>query len=56
MSFNTVNELAVYVYARNSSHKDFAEVLDLTQKIYPDLKRAYYPAIVAASRGALTEP
>lgn len=52
MSFNNVNELAVYMYAKNSSHKDFAEVLDLTQKIYPDLKTAYYPAIVAASRAA----
>lgn len=50
MSFNSVNDLAVYMYAKNSSHKSYAEVLDLTQKIYPDLKTAYMPAIVAASR------
>lgn len=50
LSFNSVNDLAVYMYAKNSSHKDYAEVLDLTQKIYPDLKSAYFPAIVAASR------
>ncbi len=50
MSFNSVNELAVYMYAKNSSHKDYAAVLDLTQKVYPDLKTAYLPAIVAASR------
>lgn len=50
LSFNSVNDLAVYMYAKNSGHKDYAEVLDLTQKIYPDLKSAYFPAIAAASR------
>ncbi len=52
LSFNSVNDLAVYMYAKNSSHKDYAAVLDLTQKIYPDLKTGYYPAIAAASRAA----
>jgi hypothetical protein len=50
ISFNSVQELAVYMYAKNSAHKDFAEALALTQEIYPDLKTAYYPAIVNASR------
>jgi hypothetical protein len=50
MSFNTVQELAVYMYAKNSSHKDYVEALKLTQEIYPELKTAYYPAIAAASR------
>ncbi len=50
MSFNSVNDLAVYMYAKNSAHKDYAAVLDLTQKVYPDLKTAYFPAIAAASR------
>jgi hypothetical protein len=49
MSFNTVQDLAVYMYAKNSSHKDFAAVLKLTQEIYPDLKTGYYPAIYNAS-------
>lgn len=49
MSFNTVQELAVYMYAKNSSHKDYAEALKLTQEIYPELKTAYFPAIAAAS-------
>lgn len=52
ISFNTVQELAVYMYAKNSAHKDFAEALELTQEIYPDLKTAYYPAIVSASEQA----
>lgn len=50
LSFNTVNDLAVYMYAKNSMHKDYAEALKLTQEIYPELKQAYYPAIITASR------
>ena len=52
LSFNSVNELAVYMYAKNSTHKDFAEALKLTQDIYPELKTAYYPAIISASAAA----
>lgn len=52
MSFNSVNDMAVYMYAKNSSHKDFAEALKLAQDIYPELKTAYYPAIINASRAA----
>jgi len=51
LSFNSVQELAVYMYAKNSTHKDFNEALKLTQEIYPELKEAYYPAILNASRG-----
>jgi hypothetical protein len=51
LSFNTVQELAVYMYAKNSAHKDYQEALKLTQAIYPDLKEAYFPAIAMASRG-----
>lgn len=50
LSFNSLEELAVYMYATNSEHKDFAEALKLTQEIYPELKTAYYPAIVNASQ------
>lgn len=50
LSFGSVNDLAVYMYVKNSSHKDYSEVLQLTQKIYPDLQTAYLPAIAAASR------
>lgn len=50
LSFNSLDELAVYLYATNSAHKDFDEALKLTQEIYPELKTAYYPAIVNASQ------
>jgi hypothetical protein len=51
MSFNNIDDLAVYMYVKNSSHKDFAEALKLTQDIYPELKTRYAPAILAASSG-----
>jgi hypothetical protein len=49
LSFDRAEDLAVYMYATNSSHKDFAEVLSLTQKIYPELQQGYYQALVKAS-------
>jgi hypothetical protein len=49
MSFNSVDELAVYMYVKNSSHKDYAEALKLTQEIYPELKTRYAVAIMTAS-------
>jgi hypothetical protein len=49
ISFNSVQDLAVYMYAKNSAHKDYAEALSLTQEVYPELKTAYYQAITTAS-------
>ncbi|MGX4642482.1 hypothetical protein [Massilia sp. SYSU DXS3249] len=51
LSFNNINDMAVYMYAKNSTHKDFAQALKLAQDIYPELKTAYYPAIINASAG-----
>jgi hypothetical protein len=51
MSFNSVDDLALYMYVKNSSHKDYAEALKLTQEIYPELKTRYGQAILTASRG-----
>lgn len=48
ISFNTVQDLAVYMYATKSGHKDCGEALSLTQEIYPELKTAYNPAIASA--------
>jgi hypothetical protein len=51
MSFNSVDELAVYMYVKNSSHKDYTDALKLTQDIYPELKTRYAAAIITASNG-----
>lgn len=54
LSFNTLDELAVYMYAKNSSHPQYARVLALTQRVYPELQQTYTDAIERAShsRGA----
>jgi hypothetical protein len=51
LSFNSAEDLALYMYAKNSSHKDYAQVLDLAEKIYPELQEAYFPTILKASAG-----
>ena len=50
LSFNTVEDLAVYMYAHHSSHPDYQKVLEATWEIYPELQTAYMPAIMNASR------
>lgn len=49
ISFNTLDELAVYMYAKNSSHPQYARVLALAQRVYPDLQQTYADAIERAS-------
>jgi len=51
LSFNSVRELALYMYVKNSSHKDYPKVLELTQQIYPELQQGYHAAIASASAG-----
>lgn len=50
LSFNRLEDMAVYLYANHSSHPDYQKVLEATYEIYPDLQQAYMPAIMAASR------
>lgn len=48
LSFNSAEDMAVYMYVKNSAHKDYPQVLELTQKIYPELQEVYMPAIIKA--------
>lgn len=50
ISFNTPNELAVFMYAKYSSHPEYARVLSLTQQVYPELTRVYVLAIEQAAK------
>jgi hypothetical protein len=52
ISFNSVDELAVYLYAKYSSHGEYGRVLALAQKVYPELQAAYTPAIEKASQSS----
>ena len=48
LSFNSPDELLVYVYSKYSKVKDFDKVLSATYSIYPDLRDRYYPAVAHA--------
>lgn len=49
-SFNTINDMALYLYANHSNHKHYQEALSATMAIYPELEEGYYPALTAASQ------
>lgn len=50
ISFDSLDKLAVYMYVKNSNHREYARALELTQRIYPKLQQAYIPAIEKASK------
>lgn len=52
ISFNSADKLAVYMYAKNSSHGQYARVLALAQRVYPELQDAYTSAIEKASQAS----
>lgn len=45
LSFNNVNDLALFLFVEHSQRENFQSVLSATQEIYPDLKTAYEPAV-----------
>lgn len=53
LSFNHVDDLAVWMYAKYSENEHYAQVLEATQGIYPDLGERYAVAIqIAAGKAA----
>lgn len=52
ISFKTADELAVYMYARHSSHSEYARILALTKTVYPELAQVYAPAIARAAQSS----
>lgn len=50
LSFNSLEDMAVYLYATHSSHPHYQKVLDATFEIYPDMREAYMPALLRASQ------
>lgn len=49
LSFNNLNDLAVFMYANHSSSEHYQDALDATWEIYPELKQTYMQALYAAS-------
>ena len=45
LSFNSVNDLALFLFVEHSHRENFADVLSATQEIYPELKNVYEPTV-----------
>lgn len=54
LSFNTLEDMAAYMYAFHSTHDDYARVVKATTAIYPGFANAYakYPRPVAKPKTA----
>lgn len=50
LSFNSVNDLALYMFIEHSQRENYAAVLSATKEIYPELKTAYEPAVRRVTR------
>jgi hypothetical protein len=49
LSFNSVQDLAIYLYVNHSSRPDYAAALAATAAVYPDFQASYLPAVQSAS-------
>lgn len=45
MSFDNIDDMAVYLYVKHSSHEHYQAGLDATMEIYPELKKRYSQAL-----------
>ncbi len=50
LSFNSLDNMSVYLYVNHSSHDHFNEAMNATFEIYPELKDRYFYAIKRARR------
>lgn len=50
MSFNSLEDISVYLYVNYSNNEHYREALSATCEIYPKLKKAYYSALVSATK------
>lgn len=50
LSFNSLQRMAVYLYAKHSRHQHYKAALNATFQVYPDLRNVYYSAIRRAGR------
>jgi hypothetical protein len=50
VSFDTVDDLAVYLYVVYSANEHYQDALSATMEIYPDLKKQYSSTLMNASK------
>lgn len=51
LSFDSMNDMSVYLYAKYSSNEHYQSALDAVFSIYPEFKQGYHVALTQASRG-----
>ena len=51
LSFNSLSDMALFMYATHGSDADYQKILAATYAIYPEFETAYLPALQAASVG-----
>jgi hypothetical protein len=49
LSFNSLQDLAIYLYVNHSSRPDYAAALAATAAVYPQFQASYLPAVQSAS-------
>lgn len=50
LSFNSLQDMSVYLYAKHSKHPHYKAALDATFQVYPDLQQVYISSIRRAPR------
>lgn len=50
LSFNSIQDLSVFMYVNYGASEHYADVLSATQEIYPEMKTIYYQSLMNASK------
>lgn len=50
ISFDSIEDMAVYMHQKHSAHPQYAEVLDAAMTIYPELKKNYDQSLAKATK------
>jgi hypothetical protein len=48
LSFNSLQDMSVYIYAKYSAAPEYPKILDATYAIYPEMKDVYFAAVAGA--------
>lgn len=51
LSFNSLEEMSVWMYRNHGQSANYAEVLKATQEVYPEMKQVYPVAVARAANG-----
>jgi hypothetical protein len=51
LSFNSPDDMAIYLYVKHSSHEHYQNALKASFGIYPEFEQRYHIALANASRG-----